>query len=208
MIGNDWNDNAAAVPENKRGMEWKTFKSVMSIFSLLLLCILDTSEAFLCPSCTSPRGTIYKELYLAEFLTPDIIEQARTRLSWETQLSEEAKPVLNLSARDFGTLSLAEGADFESMADEDEPEDKEKSWTDGHVWQDTEQNLLGMGLLITNNDAGTKLTPQKAVAAAPQLIRLPTSQVVESASYLLSYSNSSTLTNLDPSLLTYLAEDL
>jgi len=92
---------------------------------------------------------------------------------------------------------------------DEEFKDDGESWEDGHVWQETEQQLMDMDLL-TNDDveSGKKLTSRKVLTKAPQLLRLPTPQIVEAATYLLSYQNSTALVEMDPSLLTYWADDL
>jgi len=63
-----------------------------------------------------------------------------------------------------------------------------ESWEYGHIWQATEQELMTMGILLNDDDAsGSKLIPQKVLTKVPQLLRLPTSQVIEAATFRLSY---------------------
>jgi hypothetical protein len=86
-------------------------------------------------------------------------------------------------------------------------------WISGHLWQVTEQHLLDMGIPLRDETTqqGSKLTSRRVLTVAPQLLRLPTSQIVEAASYLLSYpcgANSTAVIEADPSFLTYLADDL
>ena len=140
-------------------------------------------------------------------ITQDFLEKVRIPLKWEVQIEMEAKPVLNLSALNSETLSLAEGADdFENEATIDDQNQEIEGWADGDVWQVTETNLIEMGII------GSKLTSQKMLTAAPQLFRLPTSHIIESASFLRTYlngTNFTTLLNNDGGLLlTYDADDL
>ena len=144
-------------------------------------------------------------------ITQDFLERVRLPLQWEVLIEKEAKPVLNLSALNSDTLSLAEGADefTKSVEDEATIDDQNKEiegWADGDVWQVTETKLIEMGIL------GSKLTSQKMLTTAPQLFRLPTSHIVESASFLRTYLNGTNFTGLFNDdggfLLTYAADDL
>jgi len=136
--------------------------------------------------------------------TDDLLERARRPLSWEEKVATEKKPVLNLSAvRNLDTLSLADGANMDDITDSNEIhcEQETDNWIDGHIWQATEQHLIDIGIMET----------EKILRSAPQLLRLPTKQVVEAVNFLHSYptgKNSTDLINADPSLLTYLADDL
>ena len=134
-------------------------------------------------------------------LVYDLLKRARRPLSWEEKVAKEKKPVLNLSAvRNLDTLSLADGADMDAITSSDEICDEEEDWIDGHIWRSTEQYLIDIGILET----------EMILNSAPQLLRLPTHQVVEAANFLHypTGKNSTDLIKLDPSLLTYLADDL
>jgi len=54
------------------------------------------------------------------FPPSDLVEHAKTPLSWEIQRRIDSKPVLNLSARNPGRLSLTDGAE-ESSSIVDKP---------------------------------------------------------------------------------------
>ncbi|KAL7526085.1 hypothetical protein ACHAXR_001308, partial [Thalassiosira sp. AJA248-18] len=198
--------------------------SHVSVLGTLLL-LFGTSSAFLCSPCHHYRfhiaytnGLLHlssekQAQDMGDILTDEILERARRPLTWEVQNAQDAKPVLDLSTRNSDLLPLADGGGGPMSTAEDENIQVDaESWEDGHVWQVTKQHLLAMSILSHGDTtSGTKLTPQKVLTEAPQLLRLPTPQVVEAASFLLSYpsgSNSTDLVETDPSLLTYCAEDL
>jgi len=209
-----------------RGKRAKS-KSIIppAILGMLLLSYTKGSAAFLlCSSCHHSNIRIAYTLQLSSgnhdmdgIITHELLERARLPLGWELQNAKEAKPVLDLSARNYDTLSLADGADeFMSPVEDatvidDLNQVDCEPWENGELWEDTAQNLIAMGILANNEGTGTKLTSQKILNKAPQLLRLPTSQIVEAASFLLSYpfgTNSTALLVTDPSLLTYWADDL
>jgi len=67
-----------------------------------------------------------------------------------------------------------------------------------------------MGVLV-HDDASSKLTSRHVLNVAPQLLRLPTAQILVATNFVLSYpcgTNSTSLIEADPSLLTYVADDL
>jgi len=197
------------------------------LLSVLLLSNVETCEAFCaCSPChnhkTNERIAYTKSRLhssgkhdIGDIITEELLERARLPLSWEVQRAREAKPVLDLSTRDSDALSLANGAgEFMSTAESREGSDDcvegndDWSWEDGHVWQETEQHLMTLGLLMDGKAPGAKLTPQKVLTEAPQLLRLHPTQIVEAATFLISYQNSTALVEMDPSLLTYWADDL
>ncbi len=83
----------------------------------------------------------------------------------------------------------------------------------GHLWQVTEQRLTNMGIPLRDETTqqALKLTSQCILTVAPQLLCFPTSQILETACFLLSYpcgANSTAVIKGDPLLLTYLVDDL
>ena len=138
-------------------------------------------------------------------LTPSLLSRAKEPLSWEVDRTKETMPVLDLSsARDLGsTLSLAEGAD-EGRSDENPTgeflaDEEGDSWMDGALWKSTELALSSLGIGDT----------RQTLDRAPQLLRLPTDQVVQAATFIIDFCNNSTeLIRLDPTLLTYDVLDL
>ncbi|KAL7551543.1 hypothetical protein ACHAWF_014790, partial [Thalassiosira exigua] len=192
---------------------------------LFLLCYVEVSEPFLfsprplrnkCTACHSGLHLSSDSEGLGDNITDALLNRARFPLQWELQRSSEAKPVLNLSVKRSDMLSLADGArelseDTDVLVDDQG--DDEQSWEDGHVWQSTKEHLTAMCILSNASASETDLTSRQILAEAPQLLRLPTSQVVEAALFLLSYpagtgQNSTALIKTDPLLLTYCAEDL
>ena len=212
-----WAMVAQIKPKVKMGKKKKKVKAKGSIppvliMGLLLLSNVNTSNAFV----HNNMHTTYQHALLASgdsdnIITAELLERARLPLAWEVQLAKEAKPVLNLSSRNLDDiLSLADEANeytnpVEDTDIDDIIQDAAEDWIDGHLWQATEQQLIELGVL------GTNITSQDVLTAAPQLLRLPTQQVVEAATFLLSYPSSTTSTAIlkaDLSLLTYLADDL
>lgn len=134
-------------------------------------------------------------------LTPSLLSRAAEPLPWEVARAKEKTPVLDLSsARDLSsTLSLAEGAAEEGRSDENPSREFLEPWMDGTLWKSTELALSSLGIGDT----------RQALDRAPQLLRLPTEQVVQSAAFVLDFCNSSTkLIRLDPTLLCYDVLDL
>ena len=183
-----------------------------------------------------------KNFDIGAILTSDLLARARVPLAWEVQQARDSKPVLNLSVRDPGTLSLSDeamsatGDDFDDASMMD---DKDGSWEDGHLWVDTERQLMSIGILLDSKDTksgdenklASKLTSESILSRAPQLLRLPSLQIIDSAHFFLSGGNATTdamdsgsicsstapskpkwslalLLQVDPSLLTYRADDL
>jgi hypothetical protein len=210
---------------NKRGSKRVKSKSSIppvSVIALGALLLSNSATAFVHPQvpCHSRRVayTNKKQRLFSRgskenhgtddsIITDDLLDRARLPLKWEVQRRDEARPVLDLSARNSDSLSLAEGADqsinrADDTTNTDETSQVDDGWKDGQVWDVTKQHLLDMGIAVDQ---------KKLLAAAPQLLRLPTPQIVEAASFLLFYpcgTNSSALLELDPSLMTYLADDL
>ena len=124
-------------------------------------------------------------------LTTDLLERAREPLLWEQQEKKDSEPVLNLSARNSDVLPLADG--FSEGADAMSDENHHFTWEDGKQWSVTERELSTVGIVLD-------------VTRAPQLLRLPTEQVIASAHFFLGNCTDESLESLlqvDPSLLTY-----
>ena len=202
--------------QGKMQQNAKRAKSIplVSILGGLLLSCPRESEGFLPPSACS-RGNIRNAGHMKQssslhgiggfIITQDLIDRARLPLEWERRNAQEAKPILNLSARDSDSLSPSN--ETKSLFEDD------GDWISGHLWQVTEQHLLDMGIPLRDETTqqGSKLTSRRVLTVAPQLLRLPTSQIVEAVSYLLAYpcgANSTAVIEADPSFLAYLADDL
>ncbi|KAL7510900.1 hypothetical protein ACHAXN_007727 [Cyclotella atomus] len=153
-----------------------------------------------------------------EIFTSEMIERAREPLYWETQRTEDAKPILDLSKRDSDTLSLSEKAVVnQGKLQETNTVDSEDScvkWEDGQIWLETERRLISMGVLLNETDASNQpmvelISSQTMIARAPQLIRLSTSQVIESTNFFLDQRFAlASLIQHDPTILTFCADDL
>ena len=174
-------------------------KGSRNFFSVLLgLLALTPGESF-----SYHRGLSLMPLYAGKsddsrvddlVLTTDLLERAREPLPWEQQEKKDSEPVLNLSARNSDVLPLANG--FREGADAMSDENHHLTWEDGNLWSVTEHELSEVGIVVD-------------VARAPQLLRLPTEQVIASAHFFLGNCTDESLETLerllqvDPSLLTY-----
>jgi hypothetical protein len=143
-----------------------------------------------------------------DIITNEFLTQAHASLEWECMMAKEAMPVLNLSVRESDTtFSVSTSTDTDELVDQGVDD-----WLDGSVWKATEQRLVDMGILAgTETNRTLELTSHRMLTSAPQLYRLPTSHVIDAATFLLSYPSrkqSVDLIEADPSLLTYLADDL
>ncbi|KAK1738950.1 dolichyl pyrophosphate Man9GlcNAc2 alpha-1,3-glucosyltransferase [Skeletonema marinoi] len=126
-----------------------------------------------------------------------------------------ARANLNLSAKNSDRLPLADGLDDDAVAASDETNTTPCSWEDGKVWRETEQALVALGILVKNDsdNESKELTREVIIDKVPQLLRLPTDQIVESASFFVGNSTEESpklkvLLQLDPSLLTYTISQL
>ncbi len=216
-LGTVWAMVKQTSPSKKQGKIFAA-KSIplVSILGGLLLSCPRESEGFLPPltccqdkqytQCWPPKRESSSLHGTGGFvITQDLIDRARLPLEWERRNSQEAKPVLNLSAQDSDILSPAN--ETKSLFEDD------GGWMAGHLWQVTEQCLTDMGIPLRDETTqqASKLTSRRVLTVAPQLLRLPTSQIVEAARYLLSYPcgvNSTAVIEGDPSFLTYFADDL
>ncbi len=136
-------------------------------------------------------------------INEDLIEWAKVPLQWEIYRIKDSKPILNLSVRDPGTLSLAEGECDTTGTAENANEaavvqqNDDRYWKNGQVWKETERKLRAMGVLfdpeneslarnIYGGDLFYTMTSEKILPRAPQLLRLPTVQVTDAANFFLS----------------------
>ena len=195
------------------GKGWRKF-FFLSYFGI----VATLGEAF-SPSThqTIHRGVSYCSSLSAgkesDYFIPnsDHLERARVLLPWEEQSNKDAQPVLNLSAKNSDRLPLADGVDDDAVAASDETNTTPCSWEDGKVWRETEQALAAFGILVEDDsdNKSKELTSEVIIDKVPQLLRLPTDQIVESASFFVGNSTEESpnlmkvLLQLEPSLLTY-----
>ena len=130
-------------------------------------------------------------------LTDSQIDAARTKLNWEKEAERQAKPVLNLSARERTVVPAEETAISDSIEEDDE------EWIDGKLWEETRSGLIDLKALADDADAASKL-----LAAAPQLARLEPSEVLECAKFVIEECGGTAALTSEPSLLTYRADDV
>jgi hypothetical protein len=207
----------AMVKQCNRGkyeLKQTTKRKVGSIVSFLLL-TCATSEGFILRSSSRHINVFCADSLLSsgydgtgDIITEDLLCRARIPLEWERKIAQENLPVLNLSIRESDTSSSVSVAEItDELGDQDDDD-----WIHGTRWKLTERHLVDMGIIsYTEANQMSDLTSHQILTRAPQLFRLPTSQILDTAHFLLSYPSGKESVNLikaDPSLLTYLVDDL
>eukprot|EP00550_Attheya_septentrionalis_P004267 CAMPEP_0198297850 /NCGR_PEP_ID=MMETSP1449-20131203/38570_1 /TAXON_ID=420275 /ORGANISM="Attheya septentrionalis, Strain CCMP2084" /LENGTH=317 /DNA_ID=CAMNT_0043998937 /DNA_START=109 /DNA_END=1059 /DNA_ORIENTATION=- len=110
------------------------------------------------------------------------VEAAKQKLPWEILQEKEQRPVLNLSARQVSP---------EQLSVEEEEEDStllsSQGWEDGTVWCNTRKQLEEIVGVISSNDDDNNDDSiiVEWLGVVPQLLRLDTTMVVETARVLL-----------------------
>ena len=149
-------------------------------------------------------------------LSDQIIEAAEQKLPWEVAAERQSRPVLDLSGGGSGmddsdlTLSDAASAaqrenptrEEEEVADDNDDEVDIGDWRTGSVWRETRRALVEKAIL--SDTADEKNDEDALLSKCPQLFRLPTEDVVESAKVLvdtIGMSQSAIAPN--PTLLSY-----
>lgn len=203
---------------NEKHKRASTGKKGLSILGIgLTLISLPATDAFtstknigMCPrlhlSCSKPLN----------LFSSDILERARLPLYWETQRNEDAKPVLDLSSKNSDRLSLSdkylnEGEECLRQNSFDS-EASENQWELGNNWLETEHQLVTRGILFNATasacQSNAKLMKSQAmIDGAPQLIRLPSLAVNESANFFM-HKQLTPLIQINPDILTYSVDDL
>ena len=138
-------------------------------------------------------------------LSDETIQMAEQKLPWEVAAERQRRPVLDLSGGrsgiDDSDLSLSDAASAErgegpihrKIAD-DHLRGGAVDWMTGGVWRETRQALIEMAIL-------SGATEELFLSKCPQLARLPTEDVVETANFLVGMSPSAIAQY--PSLLSY-----
>ena len=123
-------------------------------------------------------------------LSDEIIQIAEQKLPWEVAAERQSRPVLDLSGGRSGIndsdLSLADAASAvrgkrqtqENETNTDDHEVGAVDWSTGGVWRETKQALIEMAIL-------SEATEELFLSKCPQLARLPTEDVVETANFLV-----------------------
>ena len=123
----------------------------------------------------------------------EIMKAAEQKLPWEVAAERQSRPVLDLSGggggMDDSDLSLSDTASVaqsdKSVHEEvaDNHGDNDIDWRTGSVWRETSQALIGKGIV---SGAADKLDNEDVLLSkCPQLARLPTEDIVESANALV-----------------------
>lgn len=109
----------------------------------------------------------------------NLIQKAEEKLVWEILEEQKNKPVLNLSVRDASLEDEPKLSTFK------ETETSEQEWIDGGIWYHTLNGLKEIGVFqLEDTDQGIDDCILQLLRAAPQLLRLDTNTVLETASIL------------------------
>jgi len=118
-------------------------------------------------------------------LTPELIQAAEKKLPWEISAEKQSRPVLDLSGNfDDSDLTLSDAASAdEKMSLRDDGKSREEKdctedWASGSVWTETRKALIDLDVLSSNE---SEESTQDMLAECPQLARIPTEAVVDSA---------------------------
>ena len=125
-------------------------------------------------------------------LSDEIIQAAEQKLPWEVAAERQSRPVLDLSGGGSGlddsdlSLSEASAQRVESMNEEevvDNPGEVDTDWRTGSVWRETRRALVEKAIL--SDAADEKNDEDELLSKCPQLFRLTTEDIVESAKVLV-----------------------
>ena len=129
-------------------------------------------------------------------LGDEVIQAAEQKLPWEVAAERQSRPVLDLSGGGSGLddsdLSLSDAAsaaqrenptrEEEEVADDNDDE-VDIDWRTGSVWRETRQALVEKAIL--SNAVDELNDDEVLLSKCPQLARLPTEDIVESANGLV-----------------------
>ena len=125
-----------------------------------------------------------------------LVEAAKIPLPWEIALEKQSSPVLDLSSRKLGSdsdLSLSDAAQIdesgekkeaESIICEDDSDSGSSEWQKGVIWAQTCLLFRERGVIATTSDENIdndKADLQDLLSKCPQLMRLPTENIVATA---------------------------
>ena len=125
-------------------------------------------------------------------LSDEIIQAAEQKLPWEVAAERQSRPVLDLSGGSSGiddsdlSLSEASAQRVESINEEevvDNPGEVDTDWRTGSVWRETRRALVERAIL--SDAADEKNDEDELLSKCPQLFRLTTEDIVESAKVLV-----------------------
>mmetsp|Transcript_40324 Transcript_40324/g.90526 ORF Transcript_40324/g.90526 Transcript_40324/m.90526 type:complete len:290 (-) Transcript_40324:149-1018(-) len=142
------------------------------------------------------------------------IAAAVSKLTWELWKEKESAPVLDLSRREsrvaaFESISTArDDPSRESQSFEEEGWAGEE-WVGGSVWVETVRGLGELGVFDCGGSLVDSQGCREILALAPQLLRLPTQSVLDSARFVVEEAGLGAGSLVaEPSLLVWPAEDL
>ena len=136
------------------------------------------------------------------------VEAASAQLLWEAIEEKESRPVLNLSRRDTGGSSSSSAFSLESLSEpqsnssnNDTDQNSYNDWKQGNIWIETEKGLQVLGFNIVE-DGPTLLK------ACPQLYRLETAMVLETAAWCIDTGFDIDYLLREPRILSYRCKDV
>lgn len=131
------------------------------------------------------------------------VEAAAAQLLWEAIEEKESRPVLNLSRRDTGSISsaLSLGSPSEPQSNSSNTDQNSDNWNHGNMWSETEKGLQVLGFNIVE-DGPTLLE------ACPQLYRLETAMVLETAAWCIDTGFDIDYILQEPRILSYKCDDV
>jgi hypothetical protein len=148
---------------------------IFSACSLLSLLLFSYSDAFV----LRVQPLNFQALRTAVHAANIDIEAASTKLLWEVLEERHAQPVLNLSQR-------------EVSPETDDAIVETSDWDQGQRWSETTEGLQAL-----------EISPHLLLDQCPQLYRLESSQVLETAAWLIQEGFGATYVISEPRVLSY-----
>ena len=122
-----------------------------------------------------------------------LIDLASIKLDWEIIKDKNERPTLNLSSRDQSP------EDVQNIENSSCVVLDSSDWDDGQQWKKTIKGLKELGIFDESDDDKTVET----LTACPQLLRLDTEMILETAKWLLDNGFKSEYILSEPRLLSY-----
>eukprot|EP00545_Synedropsis_sp_CCMP1620_P005549 CAMPEP_0119007788 /NCGR_PEP_ID=MMETSP1176-20130426/3256_1 /TAXON_ID=265551 /ORGANISM="Synedropsis recta cf, Strain CCMP1620" /LENGTH=243 /DNA_ID=CAMNT_0006960005 /DNA_START=27 /DNA_END=758 /DNA_ORIENTATION=- len=158
----------------------------------LFYCLLlgASSNAFVVPSSSTTRRQ-QQQRFWPLAATVDV-KAASTQLLWETLDEKQSRPVLNLSNREMSPE--------QSSSIKDSSQKNSDDWNQGQIWSETEKGLQALGF---GDDFPTLL-----LQACPQLYRLETAMILETAAWCIDTGFDIDYIMREPRILSYKCVDV
>jgi len=157
--------------------------------------------------------------FFSTIISEDLLEASNEKLLWEVVREKEQRPVLNLSARDLSPEDVDEKQQQQQQQSKEESSSPHRE--NGEVWKTTQMQLTKMGLFSSSSSSSnggkdedssssSSITRHKLLHSVPQLLRLDTTMVMETAQVLLEefHIPPALLLQESPQLLSFPPEDV